>query len=266
MFDIIYKMIISNKYEVLEKIGQGCFGQIYKGRNIRTGENVAIKVEPIVNQTKLLKNETKIYQYLAQGQGIPQVKWFGVDAKNNYMVVTLLGDSLSDVVKKKGAFSLEDVLKIGKQLLERLQYVHKMGLIHRDVKPDNFLMGKDNVIFLIDFGLCKNYVVSEKHIENKCLSKIMGTPSFISVNVHNLNQPSRRDDLESMVYVLLYLYFGDLHWMDCRDLDEIKTKKIELIENDKIPKIIRDILFYTRGLDYDENPNYKCILKLFASE
>jgi serine/threonine protein kinase len=259
-------MIISNKYEVLEKIGEGCFGQIYKGRNIRTGENVAIKVEPIANQTKLLKNETKIYQYLAQGQGIPRVKWFGVDEKNNYMVVTLLGDSLSDVVKKKGTFSLEDVLKIGKQILERLQYVHNMGLIHRDIKPDNFLMGKDNVIFLIDFGLCKTYMVSEKHIENKGLSKIIGTPSFISVNVHNLNQPSRRDDLESMVYVLLYLYFGELRWMDCRDLDEIKTKKIELTENDKIPKIIRNILFYIRGLRYDENPDYKCILKLFAVE
>lgn len=260
MFDIIYKMIISNKYEVLEKIGEGCFGQIYKGRNIRTGENVAIKVEPIVNQTKLLKNETKIYQYLAQGQGIPRVKWFGVDEKNNYMVVTLLGDSLFDVVKKKSTFSLEDVLKIGKQLLERLEYVHSMGLIHRDIKPDNFLIGKDNIIFLIDFGLCKKYLKDDVHIENKKLSKLLGTPAFVSVNIHNLNQPSRRDDLESMVYVLLYLHFGKLHWMDCRDLDEIKTKKIKLIENDKIPKIIRDILLYIRGLDYDENPDYKCIL------
>ena len=80
-------MIISNKYEILEQIGEGGFGKIYKGRNIRTGEKVAIKVEPIENQTKLLKNETKIYQYLASGEGIPKIKWFGVDDKNNYMVV-----------------------------------------------------------------------------------------------------------------------------------------------------------------------------------
>ena len=256
MFNIIYKMIISNKYEVLEKIGQGCFGQIYKGRNIRTGENVAIKVEPIVNQTKLLKNETKIYQYLAQGQGIPKVKWFGVDEKNNYMVVTLLGDSLSDVVKKKGTFSLEDVLKIGKQLLERLQYVHNMGLIHRDVKPDNFLMGKDNLIFLIDFGLCKKYLKDDVHIENKKLSKLLGTPAFVSVNIHNLNQPSRRDDLESMVYTMMFLYYGSLPWFNQEDVDLIKSEKIQLMKDVRIEARFIDMLCYIQLLKFEENPNY----------
>jgi len=256
MFNIIYKMIISNKYEVLEKIGQGCFGQIYKGRNIRTGENVAIKVEPIVNQTKLLKNETKIYQYLAQGQGIPKVKWFGVDEKNNYMVVTLLGDSLSDVVKKKGTFSLEDVLKLGKQLLERLQYVHNMGLIHRDIKPDNFLMGKDNVIFLIDFGLCKKYLKDDVHIENKKLSKLLGTPAFVSVNIHNLNQPSRRDDLESMVYTMMYLYYGSLPWFDQEDVDVIKNEKMQLMKDGCIETRFIDMLYSIRVMKFEEKPNY----------
>ena len=126
-------MIISNKYEILEQIGEGGFGKIYKGRNIRTGENVAVKVEPIANETKLLKNETKIYQYLASGEGIPQIKWFGVDDKNNYMVVTLLGDSLLTLKKKYNTFSLKVVLQIGKQMLQRLQFIHTMGLIHRDI-------------------------------------------------------------------------------------------------------------------------------------
>jgi serine/threonine protein kinase len=264
MFDIIYKMIISNKYEVLEKIGEGCFGQIYKGRNIRTGENVAIKVEPIANQTKLLKNETKIYQYLAQGQGIPRVKWFGVDEKNNYMVVTLLGDSLSDVVKKKGTFSLEDVLKIGKQILERLQYVHNMGLIHRDIKPDNFLMGKDNVIFLIDFGLCKKYLKDDVHTENKKLSKLLGTPAFVSVNIHNLNQPSRRDDLESMVYTMVYLYCGSLPWFGMEDLDEIKSEKINLMKDVDIPRHFIDMLRYIRLMKFEEKPNYEYLYGLLC--
>jgi casein kinase I family protein HRR25 len=266
MFDIIYEMIISNKYEILEKIGEGCFGQIYKGRNIRTGENVAIKVEPIKNGTKLLKNETKIYQYLAQGQGIPKVKWFGVDEQNSYMVITLLGPSLSDLTKKHTTISLNVVLQIGKQLVERLQFIHGMGLIHRDIKPDNFLIGENNTIFIIDFGLCKKYMGSDKHVENKKLNKIIGTLNFVSVNVHNLNQPSRRDDIESMVYVLLYLYFGGLDWIDCSDLYEIKTRKIELLQNNKIPKSIWDVLLYVRGLDYSENPDYEYILKLFSVE
>jgi len=266
IFGIIYEMIISNKYEILEKIGEGCFGQIYKGRNIRTRESVAIKIEPIENGTKLLKNETKIYQYLAQGQGIPKVKWFGVDEKNNYMVITLLGPSLSDLTKKRATISLDVVLQIGKQLVERLRFIHGMGLIHRDIKPDNFLIGENNTIFIIDFGLCKKYIISNKHIENKKLNKIIGTPNFVSVNVHNLNQPSRRDDVESVVYVLLYLYFGGLDWIDCSDLDEIKTIKMELVQNNKIPKNIRDVLFYIRGLDYSENPDYEYILKLFVAE
>lgn len=249
-------MILSNKYKILEQIGEGCFGKIYKGRNIRTGENVAIKVEAIESQTKLLKNETKIYQYLSSGKGIPRVKWFGVDEKNNYMVVTLLGDSLSDVVKKKNTFSLEDVLQIGKQMVERLQYVHDMGLIHRDIKPDNFLIGKEDIIFLIDFGLCKKYLKDNVHIENKKISKILGTPTFVSVNIHNLNQPSRRDDLESMVYTMMYLYYGSLPWLDEEDVDVIKRKKIELMTDKSIETCFIDMLHSIRLMKFEEKPNY----------
>jgi len=256
--------IINNKYKLIEKIGEGCFGTIYKGQNIRTHEEVAIKIEPIENGTKLLKNETKIYQYLAQGEGIPKVKWFGVDEKNNYMVITLLGPSLSDFTIKYKTFSLVVVLQIGKQIVERLRFIHGMGLIHRDVKPDNFLIGENNKIFIIDFGLCKKYVNSGKHIENIKLNKIIGTPNFVSVNVHNLNQPTRRDDIESMVYILLYLYFGSFEWMNCIDLDEIKDKKLALKENEKIPKQILDALLYVRSLGFDEIPNYEYVLNLFV--
>ena len=253
-------MIISNKYEILEQIGEGGFGKIYKGRNIRTGENVAIKVEPIENQTKLLKNETKIYQYLASGEGIPQIKWFGVDDKNNYMVVTLLGDSLLTLKKKYNTFSLKVVLQIGKQMLQRLQFIHTMGLIHRDVKPDNFLMGNENKVYIIDFGLCKKYLKDDVHIENKRINKILGTASFVSVNIHNLNEPSRRDDLESMIYVLLYLYFEKLDWDDCKNIDDIKKMKENLLENNNVPEIFKDMLYYVRSLAFDQIPNYEYIL------
>jgi casein kinase I family protein HRR25 len=249
-------MIISNKYEILEKIGEGGFGKIYKGRNVRTGENVAIKVEPIANQTKLLKNETKIYQYLASGDGIPQIKWFGVDDTNNYMVVNLLGDSLSSLKEKYNTFSLKVVLQIGKQILERLKFIHSMGLIHRDVKPDNFLMGNESKVFIIDFGLCKKYLKNDVHIENKRINKILGTPIFISVNIHNLNEPSRRDDLESMIYTLMYLYFEKLDWVDFDDINDIKSAKENLLKNDAVPKVLKDMLYYIRSVAFDEIPNY----------
>jgi serine/threonine protein kinase len=98
------------------------------------------------------------------------------------------------------------------QILSILRDIHTKGIVHRDIKPDNFLMGKDNVIFLIDFGLCKKYLKDYVHIENKKLSKLLGTPAFVSVNIHNLNQPSRRDDLEGAGYVILYLLKGELPW------------------------------------------------------
>jgi casein kinase I family protein HRR25 len=256
-------MIIANKYEVMEKIGEGNFGKIYKGKNIRTGENVAIKVESIESDTKLLKNETKIYQYLSSGEGVPQVKWFGVDERNNYMVVTLLGKSLSDLKKVHKNFSLRVVLQIGKQILERLQFVHGKGLIHRDIKPDNFLLGVNNKLFIIDFGLCKMYIKNEKHVESKKLNKIVGTPTFISVNIHNLCEPSRRDDLESMIYVLVYLYFEELTWSKFPDIETIKVKKIELLENINVPLQIKSALLYIKNLKFEENPDYDYLFKLF---
>jgi len=249
-------MIISNKYELLEKIGEGAFGKIYKGRNIRTDDIVAINVEPIENKTQLLKNETRIYQYLAGATGIPQVKWFGVDGENNYMVTTLLGDSLSVLKEKYGTFSLKVVMQIGCQMVERLQYIHKMGLLHRDIKPDNFLMGPLNKLYIIDFGLCKKYLNDGKHIENKPLSKILGTATFVSANVHNLQTPSRRDDLESLVYILMYLYFSNLPWQECKYLNEMKEKKHKILDDENIPSAFKDILMYVRRLNFDEEPDY----------
>ena len=85
-------MISGNKYELRTKIGCGSFGSIYRGKNIRTNENVAIKIESINEDTNLLKNETKIYQYLSgfNYNGIPILKWYGIDDKYNYMVINLL--------------------------------------------------------------------------------------------------------------------------------------------------------------------------------
>jgi serine/threonine protein kinase len=105
--------LINNKYNLLEKIGEGSFGSIYRGQNIRTSEYVAIKIEPINNETKLLKNESLIYQYLNNSSGIPSVKWFGKDEINYYMVINLLGESLEQVKNKFGTFSLQLILKIG---------------------------------------------------------------------------------------------------------------------------------------------------------
>jgi len=257
---------INNKYKLLSSLGSGAFGTIYKGENIRTKEHVAIKIEPLESNIKLLKNESTIYNYLKKYnfQGIPQLKWFGLDNKNYYMVIGLLGNSISSYVEKNGKFNLEMAHSIGLKMLGIIKFIHDKELIHRDIKPDNFLFGLNGdgtinteKIYLIDFGFCKSYKRSNgEHIENKALTKIIGTPNYISINVHNLLQPSRRDDLESIIYILIYMLYGLLEWD--REKDEkniIEMKKNILIQNN-IPNFIIDYLLYVRSLKYDEEPIY----------
>ena len=117
--------LINNKYRIIEKLGAGCFGEIYKCENVRTQERVAIKVEPIANNLKLLKNESVVYQYLVGTSGVPNVKWFGKDIVNYYMVLNLLGDSLQTLLNSRKSFSLKLVLQVGLQIISILQSIHE---------------------------------------------------------------------------------------------------------------------------------------------
>jgi serine/threonine protein kinase len=270
-------MIIGNKYEILSKIGEGSFGKIYKGKNIRTNELVAIKVESILKGTKLLKNESIIYQYLSkskriQDYGIPQIKWFGLFENNYFMVVNLLGESLECIKKNSNSktFSLEITISIGIQIIKILEFIHKNGLIHRDIKPDNFLLGREidiNKVYIIDFGFCKKYIQNDgEHIKCNTLSKILGTPNYISINIHELYEPSRRDDMESLGYMLLYFYYGYLPWENINSLEDIKIQKINYITNDNlILTIFKNYFIYIRNLSFEEAPNYNYLINLLQN-
>ena len=257
-------MIIANKYKIIEKIGEGCFGFIFKGENIRTFEKVAIKMESILSETKLLKNEAKIYQYLhGSSIGFPTVKWFGIIDNYYYMVLPLLGDSLCNKT-----FPIKTLFSISIDIIKRIQYIHQNGLIHRDIKPDNFLFGVNNepVIHLIDFGFCRKYLKADNktHIDLKTNRPMIGTPNFVSVNVHNGFEPSRRDDLESVAYMMIYFQLGHLEWMNPGvDLDKMREMKINVFNNNKIHSSILIFLDYCRKLRFDETPNYNIIIGFF---
>lgn len=241
--------MLANKYVFIENIGLGAFGTIFKGQHRKTGEYVAIKVEPIHSETRLLKNETKVYQYLRDKKcvGIPHVKWYGCDSVNFYMVVDLLGESLEARRKRLGPFSIEDTLKYGKQMVERLKCLHSCGLVHRDVKPDNFLFGnfkeldkkEEEILYLIDFGFCKQIDTSKNN--EKKMNSIIGTPNYVSINVHNYNAPNQKDDLESIIYIMCFLYYESLPWNQAGLTNaQIKDIKIKLLSN--IPKEFRNLM------------------------
>ena len=260
--------IINKKYEILNILGSGTFGSIYKGQNIRTKEYVAIKVESIKSNLKLLKNESIIYQYLNGCEGIPNVKWFGKDNNNYYMVINLLGDSLQTLKNKLHKFSLILVLKIGIKVISLIKTIHEKGLVHRDIKPDNFLFGINrlNDIYLIDFGLCKSYLNNNQHITLKSTHGIIGSLNYASIMSHKRIELSRRDDLESLGYMLLYLFIDKLPWNNETDEDVIIRQKIDISNNEKYPKVLRDFLNYVRTMGYEEKPNYYLITDNFKRE
>lgn len=261
--------IINNKYKIIEQIGSGSFGSIYKGENIRTRENVAIKVESIKSETKLLKNESIIYQFLSNSPGIPSVKWFGKDTNNYYMVINLLGQSLQNLKDKKGNFSLKLTLQIGIQIINLLKTIHDKGLVHRDIKPDNFLFGlNDTQINIIDFGFCKTYIDGNNmHIKMVNTKNIIGSHMYTSINSHKFRELSRRDDLESLGYMLIYFYMGTLDWQNIESSsDKIIKMKETIGDNTDVPKILIDYLNYVKNLIFEEKPDYLTIINNFKRE
>jgi len=258
--------MINNKYTLINKIGEGSFGEIYKAKNCRTGENVAIKIEPIETGVNLLKNESKIYQYLLGTPGIPQVKWYGKDNINYYMVIPLLGKSLEELRNEQHIFSLRLVYQIGIQLLQLLKSIHDKRLVHRDIIPDNFLVGYNNnttQLFLIDFGLCKGYTNNDAHVEMKETKNLIGSLTYASINAHNHKELSRRDDLESLGYMLIYFSLGGLTWRETINEDDIKNQKMKIIFNTEVPSILIEYINYTRGLEFKETPNYEMLKNIF---
>jgi serine/threonine protein kinase len=269
-------IIVGNKYKLLQQIGSGSFGSIFEGMNVRTNEKVAIKMEPISDELKLLKHESNIYRILSNVDGIPKIKWYGKDENNYYMVIDLFGKSLQDFVDKNKKMSLKLALQIGINILTILMQVHNAGFVHRDIKPENFLLtlNKPTKIILIDFGLCKPYLLNNNtHIEFKYKNKFVGTLNFASINTHNLYEQSRRDDLESLAYILNYFYFGKLDWInqEYHDTFELENNYVKSIKqlfgsNNNIPKVLLDFYKEVRKLDFEERPNYEKYIHGFREE
>ncbi|XP_057442898.1 casein kinase 1-like protein 3 isoform X2 [Lotus japonicus] len=270
--------VIRGKYKVGRKIGSGSFGEIYIGSHVDTSEIVAIKMENKKTTHPQLLYEGKLYSILQGGCGIPRMKWCGTDGDNNVLVLELLGPNLEDFLCYCGGkFSLKTVLMLADQMLTRTEYLHSKGFLHRDMKPDNFLMGlgrKANQVNMIDFGLAKGYrdPNTNKHIPYRENKNLTGTARYASCNTHRGIEQSRRDDLESLGYVLMYFIRGSLPWQGLQAAT--KMQKFEKLCQTKLstsievlcksyPMEFSSYFHYCRCLKFDQRPDYGFLKGLF---
>lgn len=265
--------MINNRYKLITRIGSGAFGLIFSAKNVNTDETVAIKLEP-TTQADTLTHEAAILQYLSGTPGIPTLRYYGIPDHNRYMVIDLYDKTLQTIsYEHKKAVPVPLVRKYASQIVHILSAVHEKGFVHRDIKPENFMTKcADGNLYLIDFGLARTYIDSETkmHRANKIRAanvdgkiSVTGTSRYISPNVHDGNEPSRRDDLISAMYVISYLLKGSLPWKTSGSNEALAEMKKNVQPEELflgLPASYIDIFKYLSLLPYDQKPDYAFIL------
>lgn len=256
-------------------------GAVYLGKNVVSNEPVAVKLEHKATKAPQLPLEYRFIKMIGPGEGFPRIVKIDECAGTYHaMVMELLGPSLEEVFNAcDRKMNLKSVLYLSLQLVSRFQTLHSKNIIYRDVKPENFLLGrpgldKENIVHIIDYGLAKEYINPESgvHIAFRGQKGAIGTARYMSVNTHFGKEQSRRDDLEALGYVIIYLTRGSLPWQglpatDHRDrmrkIGDMKRKMPLEDICDKCPEEYVNYLKYVRNLDFYEAPDYEYLRKIF---
>ncbi|KAK6457344.1 casein kinase I [Scheffersomyces xylosifermentans] len=271
--------IVGVHYKVGKKIGEGSFGIIFEGINILNNQQVAIKFEPRKCEAPQLRDEYRSYRILNNSVGIPQAYFFGQEGVHNILIIDLLGPSLEDLFDWcNRKFTVKTVVQVAKQMIQRVETIHEHNLIYRDIKPDNFLIGKPgtsyaNQVYIVDFGMAKQYrdPKTKLHIPYREKKALSGTARYMSINTHLGREQSRRDDLESLGHVFMYFLRGSLPWQGLKaptnkqKYEKIGLKKQTTSINELcygFPIQFAQYLTYVRNLKFDETPDYNYLVSL----
>lgn len=281
-FDSTSEFVINREWRLIKRIGAGSFGEIFLATHRKTNEQAAVKLEVYKSGVPVqLQTEYHLLKTLNNNPGITKTYWFGRDGVQNLytaLVMEYLGPSLEDLhVYCDCKFSLKTVAMLADQMLKRIETLHRNCLIHRDIKPDNFVMGVGpnfNTVYVIDFGLSKYYMdpKTKEHCAFRDFRNLTGTARYCSINAHAGYEQSRRDDLESLGYVFLYFIRGSLPWQGLQA--ESKREKFRKIYKTKLsmrtetlcqglPEEFAKYLNYCRNLSFEEEPKYKYLRGLF---
>ena len=272
--DPIIGKVFFSKYKAIKKLGEGSFGKVYKAEYNK--EEFAIKMENKSKEQGLLETEATIMSYL-KGPNIPFIKSYGYSGNYNVLVMQLLDKSLEDLFNKYTKFSVKTTAMLGYQMVNILQYIHDKHIIHRDIKPDNFVMGAkehNDRLYLLDFGLAKKYRSSRTLIQYAYVKKkkLTGTARYASIHALEAYEQSRRDDLESVGYVLMYFLRGDLPWqgLKVRSKEDRYKKMLEKKKDTSSEELCKNFpqeflkyVDYTKNLEYEETPDYDMLRQLF---
>jgi serine/threonine protein kinase len=253
-------LMINNKYKIEKFISRGSFGSVYECSF--NNKKYAVKSN---NDSKILKYEATIYAHLRSIKNISSLVDFFLFDNNFYMVLDLYKLNLKDF--KTNYFksrNYNERLKIMiDKIVETIRYIHNIGVVHRDLKPTNICINSNLEPYIVDFGMAKKIIHNKKHIDEKNINGIIGSPNYISKNVLNLIEPTRRDDTEAVIYIVLYMLLDEAEYMIYTNNTLYIQKQISTIEqlilNNNINENLLVALKYIRKLNYKQQPNYDYI-------
>ena len=267
--------MINDNYIIDEEIGAGSFGKVYTALDKANHTKVACKVEDKGERSRLAIEYSHYQSIRKRGVTmIPAIYTLLNTPRFNILVMELMKVSLSDIIEKHiGNIPISFIVKTSIDIMEIMKQVHTAGFIHRDIKPDNFMFNKRDQLCIIDLGLAKRYIDKNgTHMPFRQDRELIGTARYASINMHQGFEPSRRDDMEAVGYMIMYMLRGSLPWQGLKK--DKKTAHYNKIGDVKIYTSLDKLcnnyhgnfmkyIEYCRKLEFTAAPDYDYMISLF---